>query len=176
MPLCWRARLTPRRNTSPPGNRSTSGPRPQWYLDAKFGIFIHWGVYSVPGWGASQQYAEWYWNNIANKKADNPWWQFHKRVYGENFEYKDFAPRFKAELFDPDRWADLFFRSGAKYVVPTSKHHEGFCMWPSANANAAWGRPWNSVDAGPRRDLLGELADGGSQEAGNAHGLLLLTV
>ena len=133
-------------------------PTPQWYLDAKFGIFIHWGVYSVPAWGAPRQYAEWYWNNIANKKADNPWWQFHKRVYGENFEYKDFAPRFKAELFDPDRWADLFFRSGAKYVVPTSKHHEGFCMWPSANANAAWGRPWNSVDAGPERDLLGELA------------------
>jgi len=133
-------------------------PTPQWYLDAKFGIFIHWGVYSVPAWGASQQYAEWYWNNIANKKADNPWWQFHKRVYGENFDYKDFAPRFKAELFDADRWADLFFRSGAKYVVPTSKHHEGFCIWPSPHANAAWGRPWNSVDAGPKRDLLGELA------------------
>jgi alpha-L-fucosidase len=133
-------------------------PTPQWYLDAKFGIFIHWGVYSVPAWGAHQQYAEWYWNNIANKKPDNPWWQFHKRVYGEGFEYQEFAPQFKAELFDPDRWADLFYRSGAKYVVPTSKHHEGFSIWPSVHANAAWGRPWNSVDVGPKRDLLGELA------------------
>ncbi len=133
-------------------------PTPYWYMDAKFGIFIHWGVYSVPGWGAHGEYAEWYWNHIASKKADNPWWQFHKRVYGENFEYKDFAPQFKAELFDAARWADLFYRSGAKYVVLTSKHHEGFCLWPSAEANTAWGRPWNSVDAGPRRDLLGELA------------------
>ena len=133
-------------------------PTPEWYLDAKFGVFIHWGVYAVPAWGAHQQYAEWYWNNMANKKPDNPWWQFHKRVYGENFEYKDFAPLFKAELFDADRWADLFDRSGVKYVVPTSKHHEGFCLWPSADANAAWGRPWNSVDVGPKRDLLGELA------------------
>ena len=85
-------------------------------------------------------------------------WQFHKRVYGENFDYKDFAPLFKAELFNADQWADLFFRSGAKYVVPTSKHHDGFCIWPSKEANKAWGRSWNSMDIGPKRDLIGELA------------------
>ncbi len=134
-------------------------PCPPWYLDAKFGIFIHWGVYSVPGWGAPKTYAEWYWNNMANKKPDNVWWQFHKKNYGEDFEYQKFAPMFRAELFNPDQWADLFTRSGAKYVVPTSKHHEGFCLWPSAEASRTWGRPWNAVEIGPKRDLLGDLGD-----------------
>ena len=113
--------------------------------------------------GRAGEYAEWYWSNIADKKPDNLWWQFHKRDYGENFEYKDFAPRFKAELFDADQWADMFYRSGAKYVVPTSKHHEGFCIWPSAEASRTWGRPWNSVEIGPKRDLLGELSHGRPQ-------------
>jgi len=134
-------------------------PCPPWYLDAKFGIFIHWGVYSVPGWGAPKSYAEWYWNNMANQKPDNVWWQFHKKTYGEDFPYQDFAPRFRAELFNPDQWADLFARSGAKYIVPTSKHHEGFCLWPSAEASRTWGRPWNAVEIGPKRDLLGDLGD-----------------
>ncbi len=133
-------------------------PCPQWYLDAKFGIFIHWGVYSVPAWGAPKSYAEWYWNNMANQKPDNVWWQFHRKNYGEDFPYQDFAPMFRAELFNPDQWADLFVRSGAKYIVPTSKHHEGFCMWPSAEANRDWGRPWNATVIGPKRDLLGDLA------------------
>jgi alpha-L-fucosidase len=133
-------------------------PCPQWYLDAKFGIFIHWGVYSVPAWGAKHEYAEWYWHQIADHKPDNPWWVFHKANYGENFSYQDFAPRFTCELFDAGQWADLFARSGARYIVPTSKHHEGFCLWPSKEASRDWGRPWNSVEAGPRRDLLGELS------------------
>lgn len=133
-------------------------PTPSWYLDAKFGIFIHWGVYSVPSWGLPKQYSEWYWNRIADKKPDNAWWQFHRKVYGEGFEYKDFAPQFKAELYDADQWAELFRRSGARYVVPTSKHHDGFALWPSAEASRTWGRPWNAVESGPKRDLLGELA------------------
>jgi alpha-L-fucosidase len=132
-------------------------PCPAWYLDAKFGIFIHWGVYSVPAWGAPRQYAEWYWQRMSDKKPDNVWWQFHKRNYGESFEYHQFAPQFRCELFDPEEWADLFHRSGARYVVPTSKHHDGFCLWPSEQADRAWGRPWNSVSTGPRRDLLGDL-------------------
>ena len=133
-------------------------PVPEWYRDAKFGIFIHWGVYSVPSWGAPKSYAEWYWNHIADQQPGNVWWQFHKTNYGEHFEYKEFAPLFRAELYDPNQWADLFVRSGARYVVPTSKHHEGFCMWQSEEANRSWGRPWNAVDAGPHRDLLGDLA------------------
>jgi len=145
-------------------------PVPEWYLDAKFGIFIHWGVYAVPAWGPPKSYSEWYWHNISNKKDDNPWWQFHKKHYGENFEYKDFAPMFKAELFNPDQWADIFYRSGAKYVVITSKHHDGFCMWPSKQANLSWGRPWNSVDIGPKRDLLGELAEAVRKKPGMKFG------
>src|SRR5208283_4150363 len=132
---------------------------PEWYLDAKFGIFIHWGVYSVPAWGVKGEYSEWYWYRIADRKPDNPWWQFHKANYGEGFQYQDFAPRFTCELFDPKLWADILARSGARYVVPTSKHHDGFCMWPSAEASRDWGRPWNSAEAGPRRDLLGELSE-----------------
>ncbi|HEX8203018.1 MAG TPA: alpha-L-fucosidase, partial [Isosphaeraceae bacterium] len=141
-------------------------PTPEWYLDAKFGVFIHWGVYSVPAWGPVGQYAEWYWNRIENRTPENPWWQFHRKNYGEGFAYQDFAPRFTAELFDARRWADLFARAGVRYVVPTSKHHEGFALWPSAEASRTWGRPWNAAEIGPRRDLLGELA-----EATRARGL-----
>ena len=132
---------------------------PQWYLDAKFGVFIHWGVYSVPAWGAPKSYSEWYWNNIADHKPQNVWWQFHKKNFGEDFLYQDFAPRFKAELFDANQWADILYRSGAKYVVPTSKHHDGYAIWPSTEASRTWGRPWNSVEIGPHRDLLGELTE-----------------
>src|SRR6516225_5708244 len=64
-------------------------PCPTWYLDAKFGIFIHWGVYSVPAWGAPKEYAEWYWNHIEDRKPGNPWRQFHDKNYGKDFEYKD---------------------------------------------------------------------------------------
>lgn len=134
-------------------------PCPEWFLDAKFGIFIHWGVYSVPAWGKVGEYAEWYWNRIYDRKPDNVWWQFHKANYGENFDYKEFAPRFRAELFDANRWADIFARSGARYIVPTSKHHEGFCLWPNANASRTWGRPWNAVEIGPKRDLMAEMAE-----------------
>lgn len=133
-------------------------PTPEWFLDAKFGIFIHWGVYAVPGWGVRGEYAEWYWEKISNKKPDNPWWQHHQKIHGADFDYKDFAPQFRAEYFDADQWADIFKRSGAKYIVPTSKHHEGFCLWPSAEASKTWGRPWNAAEIGPKRDLMGELA------------------
>jgi len=135
-----------------------SRPTPSWWIDAKFGIFIHWGVYAVPAWSVRGEYSEWYWNRITGDKAKNgPWWQYHAKTYGEDFPYAEFAQRFKAELYDPNQWADVFLRSGAKYVVLTSKHHDGYCMWPSQEANRDWGRPWNSVDIGPGRDLLGEL-------------------
>lgn len=132
---------------------------PEWFLDAKFGVFIHWGLYSVPAWGKVGEYAEWYWHKMAGQKPENVWWQFHQKNFGEKFPYEDFAPRFTAELFDAKQWADLFARAGIKYVVPTSKHHEGYCLWPSAEASRTWGRPWNSVEIGPKRDLMGELAE-----------------
>jgi alpha-L-fucosidase len=135
-------------------------PTPEWFLDAKFGVFIHWGVYSVPAWAQVGEYAEWYWNRLASK--DEKWApsvQFHAKNYGADFNYMDFAPRFTAELFDAAQWADVFARAGIKYVVPTSKHHDGYALWPSAEASRTWGRPWNAVEIGPRRDLMRELAD-----------------
>lgn len=125
-------------------------PTPQWFEDAKFGIFIHWGVYSVPAWGEKTKYAEWYWHDMQNKAGGT--WKFHEKTYGADFEYEQFAPLFTAELFDPAQWADIFERSGAKYVVLTSKHHEGFPLWPSAQSPG-----WNAMDTGPKRDLAGDL-------------------
>jgi len=151
-------------------------PSPKWYTDAKFGIFIHWGLYSVPSYAAVEvkdenSYAEWYWNSLTNgKKAKGPvghgamTWAFHKRVYGADFPYENFAPLFRAELFDPDRWADVFERAGARYVALTSKHHEGFTLWRSEEANRTWGRAWNSVDVGPKRDLLLDLSEAGRRK------------
>ena len=143
-------------------------PTPAWFQDAKFGIFIHWGVYSVPAYApvvpGKLAYSEWYWNAMTqgrDGKAPDPvqagTWAFHQKQYGADYDYARFAPQFRAELFDPDHWAEVFLRSGAKYVVPTSKHHEGFALWPSREASATWGRPWNAVEAGPKRDLLGDL-------------------
>jgi alpha-L-fucosidase len=134
-------------------------PAPAWFADAKFGIFIHWGVYSVPAWGPVGEYAEWYWQRTRSEDPKHAAWrQFHTATYGAGFDYMDFAPQFRAELYDPAHWADVFVRAGAKYVVLTSKHHDGFALWPSAEASRTWGRPWNAMETGPRRDLLGELA------------------
>ena len=145
-------------------------PNPVWFTDAKFGIFIHWGVYSVPAYApvlpGKLAYAEWYWNAMTRGKDDpkadaiqTGTWAFHQKQYGADFPYQNFAPQFRAELFDPDHWADVFLRSGAKYVALTSKHHEGFALWPSKEASATWGRPWNAVEIGPKRDVLGDLTD-----------------
>ncbi len=140
-----------------------SRPIPEWFKDVKFGIFIHWGVYSVPAWAPADEdisiyakYAEWYWWRIMNPsdRAGQLFREYHDAMYGENFKYQDFAPMFRAEHFDGAQWAELFKRAGAKYVVLTSKHHEGFTLWPSPQS---WN--WNSVDIGPHRDLCGELSE-----------------
>jgi alpha-L-fucosidase len=135
-------------------------PTPSWYEQARFGIFIHWGLYSVPSFApphakGQTPYAEWYWNSLKSGKPATV--EFHNRAYGPGFSYAQFAPMFKAEFFDPDRWADTLQKSGARYVVLTSKHHDGFALWPSAEADRDWGRPWNAESAGPHRDLLGDL-------------------
>lgn len=139
-----------------------SRPTPSWYTDAKFGIFIHWGLYSVPAWGPIEtesiydKYAEWYWYKLLDEKSpvNALFSEFHKQHFGEHFQYQDFAQMFKAELFEPSEWARILKKSGAKYVVLTSKHHEGFCLWPSEQS---WN--WNAVDLGPHRDLAGELSN-----------------
>jgi alpha-L-fucosidase len=142
-------------------------PTPQWWSDAKFGIFIHWGVYSVPAFAPKGEYAEWYWERLRARgdaaSADDQRIRaetraFHERNFGRDFDYAAFAPQFRAEMFDADAWAKTFEQSGAKYVVLVSKHHDGFALWPSKEADSAWGRPWNSVAVGPKRDLVGELA------------------
>lgn len=137
-----------------------SRPIPVWFEDAKFGIFIHWGVYSVPAWapanadiGIYAKYAEWYWKRInEDSKAGKMFRDYHDKIYGKEVLYQDFAPRFKAQHWEPDRWAEIFKTAGAKYVVLTSKHHEGYTLWPSQES---WN--WNSVDVGPHRDLCGDL-------------------
>jgi len=120
---------------------------PEWFKDAKFGIFIHWGVYSVPGFSN-----EWYPRNMYLK--DTPEFKHHIEKYGpqNKFGYKDFIPMFKAEKFNADEWVDLFKKAGAKYVVPVAEHHDGFAMYKTALSK------WNAYEMGPKRDIIGELA------------------
>jgi alpha-L-fucosidase len=120
---------------------------PEWYEDAKFGIFIHWGVYAVPAFGN-----EWYPRNMY--QVGTPEYEHHLEKYGAHteFGYKDFIPGLTAEQFDADQWAALFRRAGAQYVVPVAEHHDGFAMYDSALTQ------WSAYSMGPRRDLIGELA------------------
>jgi alpha-L-fucosidase len=137
-------------------------PTPAWFEDAKLGIFIHWGVYSVPAFAPTEgvdiyaRYAEWYWKRLTSPEMEGhaQFKAFHDRVYGPKTRYQDFVSRFTAEMYDPAAWADVFERAGARYVVLTSKHHDGFCLWPSAQS---WN--WNAVDVGPHRDLAGDLRE-----------------
>ena len=117
---------------------------PEWFQDAKFGIFIHWGVYSVPATGS-----EWYPKHMYNGLA-----KAHQEKWGRQsqFGYKDFIPRFKAEKFNPQEWAELFREAGARYVIPTAEHHDGFAMYDSKLTR------WNAKQMGPCRDIIGELA------------------
>lgn len=126
-------------------------PLPDWYDQSKIGIFIHWGVFSVPSWapdGYADEWFWWYWQGSPTQSFQ----EFMDSNYAPGFSYADFAPMFTAELWNPQEWAQLFANSGAKYVVLTSKHHEGFTNWPS---NHSWN--WNSVTTGPHRDLVGDL-------------------
>ncbi len=117
---------------------------PGWFEQAKFGIFIHWGLYAVPAY-----HNEWYARHMYGAFA-----QYHTDHYGppDKFGYKDFIPLFKAEKFDPDAWATLFKKAGAKYVVPVGEHHDGFAMWDSSLTR------WCAGKMGPKRDLIGDLA------------------
>ena len=121
-------------------------PTPKWYARDKFGIFIHWGVYSVPAFGN-----EWYPRNMYIKGSKEN--LHHEEKYGtlDKFGYKDFIPQFKAEKFDPKEWAELFKEAGAKFVVPVAEHHDGFQMYASDLCR------WNAAEMGPKRDILGEL-------------------
>ena len=147
-----------------------SHPLPQWYANAKLGIFIHWGLYSVPGWAPlshpehdfrnvdyikNNPYAEWYLNVM--RIPGSPTQAYHREHYGANFSYYDFAPIFNRESkkWNPDDWAKIFHDAGARYVVLTTKHHDGFTLWPSTTVNPNPSIPQNQRHA--ERDIVGEL-------------------
>ncbi|CUT99121.1 fucosidase alpha L 1 tissue [Echinococcus multilocularis] len=123
-------------------------PLPSWYDEGKIGIFVHWGVFSVPSY-----VSEWFWWYWQGKPPNPQVWVYMQTYYGADFSYPDFAQNFHAEFFNPQQWAEIFNASGAQYVVLTAKHHEGYCNWPSP---VSWN--WNSMDAGPQRDLVDDLA------------------
>lgn len=145
---------------------------PDWFNDAKLGIFIHWGLYSVPGWAkgtkkplqeilattpgeewfANNPYAEWYLNSLHIDGSSTQ--QHHKATYGDTFTYDDFVPVFNREIkkWNPDQWAKLLKDVGAKYVVLTTKHHDGFLLWPSRHPNPA------KKNYQANRDIVGELS------------------
>lgn len=126
---------------------------PEWYNNAKFGIFIHWGVYSVPGYSN-----EWYSREMYDKTK--PAYRHHIKTYGtqKEFGYKDFIPMFKGENFSADEWVSLFKESGAKYIMPVAEHHDGFAMY-----GTEFNR-WNAVDMGPKRDVIAEIKSSCEQQ------------
>ena len=129
----------------------THTPAPEWFRDAKLGIYFHWGVYSVPAFGN-----EWYPRTMFGKNNDSDRWSYdhHVQTYGDpaEYPYERFVPQFTAEHFDADAWVELFQQAGARFVGPVAEHHDGFAMWDSDVT------PWNAADRGPQRDILGEIA------------------
>ena len=119
-------------------------PVPTWYKNAKFGVFLHWGVYSVPAY-----YSEWYPRLMYYK--GNPVYWHHKKKYGKNFNYRDFVPMFKAENFDAEKWVSILKNAGAKYIMPVGEHHDGYKMYDSDLSQ------WTSVKQAAHCDFLGEL-------------------
>lgn len=128
---------------------------PDWWRDAKFGIFVHWGPYSVPAYAPPGEpylgYAEWYWYYQQRKGSDV--YEHHLETYGQDVLYDDFIDQWTAESFEPEAWIDLFERAGARYFVLTSKHHDGVALWPTGTSDR------NTVAMGPKRDIVGDLLE-----------------
>ena len=124
----------------------------EWFRDAKFGIYSHWGPVTV-GSSYSPGDAEWYGNQMYT--PDHPAFQYHRKTFGDQriVGYKDIIPKFTGEHFDAEKWADIVERSGAKFAGPVAIHHDNFALWDSSLTR------WNSVAMGPHRDVVGELAD-----------------
>ena len=140
---------------------------PEWFNNQKFGIFIHWGAYSVPAFGSEWYPRQMYMDTATfsaqldlGRKGPNPTYLHHKKTWGDQkeFGYKDFIPMFKAEKFNAKEWIDLFKKAGARYVVPVADHHDGFAMYKSNTTR------WNAADMGPKRDVLGELFEEGRKQ------------
>jgi alpha-L-fucosidase len=127
---------------------------PEWFKDAKFGMFIDWGIYSVPGWAPKREkgpmYPDWYLNSMYEKEQTIA---YHKKTWGADFSRDDFIPMFTAAKYDPEKLIKLAYDCGVKYVIPFCKHHDGFCLWPSSYTKR------DAMDMGPRRDLLQPLVN-----------------
>jgi alpha-L-fucosidase len=130
---------------------------PQWFRDAKFGIYTHWGIYSVPAIGPN---TSWYGHNmyregtaLTNGRRETNQYFDHQNTYGHHtkFGYKDFIPMFTAENFDAEQWADIFHNAGARFAGPVAEHHDGFSMWDTATSR------WNAAQMGPKRDIVAAL-------------------
>ena len=146
----------------PTWNSLRNLPIPQWLRDGKFGIYTHWGVYSVPAYGEN---GTWYAHNVYTRpKSDER--KHHDATYGplEKFGYKDFIPMFTGSRFDPDEWAELFKHAGARFAGPVAEHHDGFSMWDTKYSE------WNAAKMGPKRNVVGELS-----KAIKAQGMKFLT-
>ncbi len=124
---------------------------PEWFADAKLGVYFHWGVYSVPGWGS-----EWYprWMYIHDRQGwGQEIYEYHRKTYGKDFHYHDFIPQWKAPNFNAAEWVDLFQTAGAKFIGSIAEHHDGFSLWDSKV------NEFNSVDMGPGIDVVGAIAE-----------------
>lgn len=157
--------LFSQKSYSPNWESLDSRPVEPWFSDAKLGVYLHVGPSNVPAWTPKGTYSEWYqyWlhskgifgnGDLKGPEVSN----HHLRIYGEDVSYYDFGEMFKAKHFDADRIVNMLEKTGVKYAIISSKHHDGYCIWPSKQANETWGRKWNSVDIGPKRDLMGEMA------------------
>jgi len=167
LPLPVQAQSSDQKHYEPTVASLDSHPLPVWYADAKLGIFIHWGLYSVPGWAPlhpsheftagdymlNNPYSEWYYNTV--RIPNSPTAQYDREHYGANHNYYDFTADFNKETkkWNPDTMAAIFRDAGAKYVVLTTKHHEGFTLWPSKVANPSQGNLTSE------RDIVGELSE-----------------
>ncbi|MFC1600881.1 alpha-L-fucosidase [Candidatus Sumerlaeota bacterium] len=145
----------------PTWNSLATHPAPQWFREAKFGIYTHWGPYSVPAYGRNGT-----WYPHCMYREDTKEYKHHVKTYGppSEFGYKDFIPMFTAEKFDPEEWAELLKNAGARFAGPVAEHHDGFTMWDSKLTK------WNAARMGPKRDVVGEL-----EKAIRAQGLRFAT-
>jgi alpha-L-fucosidase len=127
---------------------------PEWFKDAKFGMFIDWGLWSVAGWAPKRKkgamYPDWYENRMYNDSVNL---KYHEKNWGKDFERDDFIPLFTAKEYNPEMLTKLAVEAGMKYVIPFSKHHSGFCLWESSYTQR------NAVNMGPKRDLIKPLVD-----------------
>ncbi|KAL0955485.1 hypothetical protein HGRIS_001725 [Hohenbuehelia grisea] len=152
-------------NWTPDADLLATHESPSWWKQAKYGIFIHWGVYSYPAWASPNNYAEWYtWDLHNPPDASNPTWNHHLETYGPDVVYDDFIPKFTASKFNASSWVDLFDRAGAKYFVLVTKHHDGFALFETGNTTNR-----NSLKLGPKRDLVAELLDTAKREKPDLH-------